>query len=206
MYTSVNSVFVVRAQQCCLFKRDETLISQRKLAKAHCKYERMYFRVSEGAPQQWHKEQVPILCHCNTARRQSSRTNFTPCHDFCLCRSRSFDFVCLPQWKAANVALYVNATLFVRVLHMSITPCSNPTLRLGSGTSPPACVHGLAARVAVTAYNLQQACSLATCCFECVCIEIIITVPDTPALHTQAFITFNNGRLVFEWHIACRAR
>lgn len=126
--------------------------------------------------------------------------------DFCLCRSGGFDFICLLQRRAANVALYVNATLFVHVLHMSITPCSNPSLRLGSGTSPPACVQGLVTRVAVTAYNLQQACSLATCCFECVCIETIITVLDIPALHMHAFITSDNRRLVFEWHIACHAR
>lgn len=126
--------------------------------------------------------------------------------DFCLCRSGGFDFICFSQRRAANVALYVNATLFVHVLHMSITPCSNPSLRLGSGTSPPACVQGLVTRVAVTAYNLQQACSLATCCFECVCIETIIKVLDIPALHMHAFITSDNRRLVFEWHIACRVR
>lgn len=126
--------------------------------------------------------------------------------DFCLCRSGGSDFICLSQWRAANVALYVNATLFVHVLHMSITPCSNPSLRLGSGTSPPACVQGLAARVAVTVYNLQRACSLATCCFECVCIETIIKVLDIPALHMHAFITSDNRRLGFEWHTACHAR
>lgn len=110
------------------------------------------------------------------------------------------------QWRAANVALYVNATLFVRVLHMSITPCSNPSLRLGSGTSPAAFVQGLAARVAVTAHNLQQTCSLATCCFECVCKESIIKVLDIRALHMHAFITSDNRRLVFDGHIACHAR
>lgn len=129
--------------------------------------------VVEGAWQQRHKEQVPVLCHCNTARRQSweqiSLLAIGLAADFCLCRSGGFDFICFSQRRAANVALYVNATLFVHVLHMSITPRSNPSLRPGSGTSPPACVQGLVTRVAVTAYNLQQACSLATCCFECVC-------------------------------------
>jgi len=70
------------------------------------------------------------------------------------------------QRGAARVVLYVNGTPFVCALHMSITPSFNPSLCLGSGTFPVARVQGLAARVAVTAPNLQRACSSVTYCCE----------------------------------------
>lgn len=126
--------------------------------------------------------------------------------DFCLCRSGGFDFICFSQRRAANVALYVNATFFVRVLHMSITPCSNPSLRLGRGTSPPACVQGLVTRVALTAYNLQQACSLATCCFDSVCIETIIKVLDVPALHMHAFLWQKTAGSWVAYSLSCKIK
>lgn len=88
---------------------------------------------------------------------------------------------------------------------MSITPSFNPSPCLGSGTFPVSCVQGLAARVAVTGSNLQQACSSATRCFECICIANTIRVLDTPALHMHGFITPHNERQVFEWHVACHA-
>lgn len=89
----------------------------------------------------------------------------------------------------------------MRVLHMSITPSFNPSLCLGSGTFRVACVQGLAARVAVTAFNLQQACSSATHCFECICIENTIRVLDFLALHMHGFITSHNKRQVCKGHI-----
>lgn len=217
VYTTVNSVFLLSEHNNALshFKKDETLIPMGKLGKSHCKYEWMFFRVYEGAPRQRHKEQVSILCHFNTARLcagvWSLRTNFTPCHrcffagDFCLCRGGGSASSAPHKRRAARVVLYVNGALFVRVLHMSITPHFNPSLCLGSGTFPVACVRGLAARVAVTASNLQQACSLATRCFECICIETTIRVLDIPALHMHGFITSHNKRQVFEWRIACHA-
>lgn len=59
----------------------------------------------------------------------------------------------LTKGRAACVVLYVNGALFVRVLHMSITPPAfNPSLCLGSGTFPVAGEQGLAVRVAVTAF------------------------------------------------------
>lgn len=85
---------------------------------------------------------------------------------------------------------------FVHKLHMLITPHFNPCLCLGSGTFPVACVQGLAARVAVTASNLEQACSSATRCFECICIETTIRVPDITTLHMHGFITSHNKRQV----------
>lgn len=110
---------------------------------------------------QWHKDQVSILCHCNTARMWSLTTNFTPrhCCDLCLCWSVGFDFVCPSQRRAAPGALYVNGTLCACAAHVDN---SNPGLRLGSGMFPVVCVQGLAARVAITESNLQQACSLVT--------------------------------------------
>lgn len=134
---------------------DETLILWGKLGKSHCKYESMILRV------QWHKDQVSILCHCNTARIWSLTTNFTPrrCCDLCLCWSVGFDFVCPSQRRAAPGAFYVNGTLCACAAHVDN---SNPGLRLGSGMFPVVCVQGLAARVALTEPNLQQACSLVT--------------------------------------------
>lgn len=107
--------------------------------------------------------------------------------------------------RAACIVLYVNGSLFVCVLHMSITPSFNPSLCLGSGTFPVACVQGLAARVAVKGPNLQQACSSATRCFQCICMANTIKVLDIPALHMHGFIASHNKRQVFEWHVACRA-
>lgn len=148
----------------------------------------------------------------------SLRTNFTACHRCCLfplslllrrwllfMQKWGLGFICPSQRRAACVVLYVNGALFVRVLHMSITPSFNPSLCLGSGTFPVACVQGLAARVAVTASNLQQARSSATRCFECICIANTIRVLDIPALHMHGFITSHNKRQVFEWHVACHA-
>lgn len=158
-----------------------------------------------GAPRQRHKEQVSILCHFNMpccAGVWSLRTHFTPCHhcsfntDFCLCRSGGSASSAPHKRRAAHVALYVNGTLFVHRLHMAITPHFNPCLCLGSGTFPVACVQGLAARVAVTASNLEQACSSATRCFECICIETTIGVPDITALYTHSFISSHNKRQV----------
>lgn len=88
---------------------------------------------------------------------------------------------------------------------MSITPSFNPSLCLGSGTFPVAGVQGLAVRVAVTASNLQQACSSVTRCFECICIVNTIRVLDIPTLHMHGIITSHNKRLVLEWHVACHA-
>lgn len=114
-------------------------------------------------------------------------------------------FICPSQRRAAHVALYVNGALFVSVLHMSITPRFNPSLCLESGTFPVACVQGLAARVAVTVFNRQQARSPATRCFECICIETTIRVLDIPTLHMHGFITSNNKWQVFDCCKACRA-
>lgn len=199
------------------------MIPLRKLGKSHCKYERMFFRLYEGASRQQHKEQVWGHCHCNMARRcvlgfWSLRTNFTRCHRCCLfplslllrrwllfMQKRGLGFICPSQRRAAHVVLYVNGAPFVRVLHMSITPSFNPSLCLGSGTFRVACVQGLAARVAVTAFNLQQTCSSATHCFECICIENTIRVLDFLALHMHSFITSHNKRQVCKGHIACHA-
>lgn len=83
VYTTVNSSFLLWEHNNTLshFKKDETLmILAGKLGKSHCKYERMFFRVYEGASRQQHKEQLCRLCHSNMARRRvrvwSSWTNF----------------------------------------------------------------------------------------------------------------------------------
>lgn len=198
------------------------MIPMGKLGKSYCKYERVFFRVYEGESRQQHKEQVSSLCHFNMAQRcvgvWSLRTNFTSCHLCCLfplslllclwllfMQKWGLGFICPSQRRAAHVVLYVNGAFFVCVLHMSITPSFNPSPCLGSGTFPVACVHGLAARVAVTVSNLQQARSSATHCFECSCIDSTMRVLDIPALHMHGFITSHNKRQVLECHIACHA-
>lgn len=133
----------------------------------------------------------------------STRCSFT--EDFCLCRGSGAASSAPSQRRAAHVVLYVNGALFVCVLRMLITPSFNPSLCLGSGTFPVACVQGLATRVAVTEPNLQQACSSVTICSEYVCIVNTIKVLDISFLHMLGIITSHNKRQVSEWHAACHA-
>lgn len=66
-------------------------------------------------------------------------------------------------------------------------------------------MQGLATRVAVTAPNLQQACSSVTICFEYICIVNTIKVLDISFLHMHGISTSHNKRQVSEWHVACHA-
>lgn len=143
VYTTVNSVF------CCRSTTMHSVILRRmKVWSPWGKWENhivymngCFSEFYEGAPRQRHKEQVSILCHCNMARCcagvWSLRTNVTPCHrcffagDSCLCRGGGSASSAPHKRKAARVVLYVNGVLFVRVLHMSITPHFNPSLCLG---------------------------------------------------------------------------
>lgn len=142
-----------------ILRRMKLLIPTGKLGKSNCKYERMFFRVYEGALRQQHKEQVSVFCHSNVAVlgfgvwEQISLLVIAALLSLTSVYAEVGARFHLPLTKGegAHVALYVNGTLFVSVLHMSITPSFNPSLCLGSGTLLVACVQGLAARVAVTA-------------------------------------------------------